>query len=37
LANGYIRQFAGFGHGIPVQVPNDFAEAVLDFVDAAPV
>ncbi len=34
LANGSIRRFAGFGHGVPVQAPNHFAEVVLDFVDA---
>ena len=37
LANGYIRQFAGVGHGGPAQVPNHFAEVVLNFVDAVPV
>ena len=36
LANGYSRQFAGLGHGGPVQAPNHFAEVLLDFVDAVP-
>ena len=36
LAKGSFRQFAGVGHGGPVQVPNHFAEVVLDFVDAVP-
>jgi len=37
LANGSLRRFEGVGHGGPVQVASQFAEAVLDFVGSVAV